>query len=44
MSSNDLFPASIHVAATAGVLRDLVPSLEHLAAALEAKADEFAAS
>jgi fumarate hydratase, class II len=42
MSSNDLFPASIHVAATAGVLRDLVPALEHLAAALEAKADEFA--
>ena len=31
MSSNDLFPASIHVAATAGVLRELVPSLEHLA-------------
>ena len=25
MSSNDLFPASIHVAATAGVLRELVP-------------------
>ena len=42
MSSNDLFPASIHVAATAGVLRELVPSLEHLAGALEAKAGEFA--
>jgi fumarate hydratase class II len=42
MSSNDLFPASIHVAATAGVVRDLVPALEHLAAALEAKATEFA--
>ena len=42
MSSNDLFPASIHVAATAGVLRELVPSLGHLADALEAKADEFA--
>ncbi|HVM23773.1 MAG TPA: class II fumarate hydratase [Candidatus Limnocylindrales bacterium] len=43
MSSNDLFPASIHVAATAGVVRDLVPALEHLAVALERKAEEFAA-
>ncbi len=42
MSSNDMFPASIHIAATAGVLRDLVPALEHLAAALSAKGDEFA--
>ena len=42
MSSNDVFPASVHVAATAGVLRDLVPALEHLAEALEAKAREFA--
>ena len=42
MSSNDLFPASIHVAATAGVLGDLVPALEHLATTLEAKATEFA--
>lgn len=42
MSSNDLFPASIHVAATAGVIRDLVPALEHLAGVLESKATEFA--
>jgi fumarate hydratase class II len=42
MSSNDLFPASIHVAAVAGVLNDLVPALEQLAAELEAKATEFA--
>ena len=42
MSSNDMFPASIHIAATAGVVRDLLPALDHLAAALEAKADEFA--
>jgi fumarate hydratase class II len=42
MSSNDMFPASIHIAATAGVLRDLVPALEHLAGSLERKADEFA--
>ena len=42
MSSNDMFPASIHIAAAAGVLRDLVPALEHLAGSLEAKANEFA--
>jgi len=42
MSSNDVFPASIHVAATAGVVRDLVPALEHLAGSLDAKATEFA--
>ena len=42
MSSNDMFPASIHIAATAGVVHDLVPSLEHLATALERKATEFA--
>ncbi len=42
MSSNDLFPASIHVAAAAGVVGELVPALEHLAASLERKASEFA--
>ena len=42
MSSNDVFPASIHIAATAGIVRDLVPALEHLAASLERKRDEFA--
>jgi len=42
MSSNDLFPASIHVAAVSGIQRDLVPALEHLAGSLEAKATEFA--
>ncbi|MDR0433160.1 MAG: class II fumarate hydratase [Bifidobacteriaceae bacterium] len=41
-SSNDVFPTSVHVAATAGVLRDLIPALEILAASLEAKAKEFA--
>ncbi|QMU67679.1 aspartate ammonia-lyase [Streptacidiphilus sp. P02-A3a] len=41
-SSNDVFPSSIHVAATAAVSQDLVPALEHLAAALERKAEEFA--
>ncbi|WP_428985905.1 class II fumarate hydratase [Streptomyces pyxinicus] len=41
-SSNDVFPSSLHIAATAAVTHDLVPALEHLAAALERKADEFA--
>ncbi|MCQ8770202.1 class II fumarate hydratase [Streptomyces telluris] len=41
-SSNDVFPSSIHIAATAAVTRDLVPALEHLAASLERKAAEFA--
>ncbi|QNP65071.1 class II fumarate hydratase [Streptomyces genisteinicus] len=42
-SSNDVFPSSIHIAATAAVTADLVPALEHLASALERKAAEFAA-
>jgi fumarate hydratase class II len=41
-SSNDVFPSSIHVAATGTVIKDLVPALEHLAEALERKRDEFA--
>ncbi|MGI5530101.1 class II fumarate hydratase [Streptomyces syringium] len=41
-SSNDVFPSSIHIAATAAVTGDLVPALDHLAAALERKAGEFA--
>ena len=40
-SSNDTFPTSIHVAATEATTRDLVPALDHLAKALEAKAEEF---
>jgi fumarate hydratase class II len=42
MSSNDMFPASIHIAAATGIVGDLVPALEHLAVALERKRDEFA--
>ena len=38
-SSNDVFPSSIHIAATSAVVRDLVPALEHLAGALERKRD-----
>ncbi|MFF9560427.1 class II fumarate hydratase [Streptomyces albus] len=41
-SSNDVFPSSIHIAATAAVTADLIPALEHLAQALERKAEEFA--
>ncbi|NJQ15629.1 class II fumarate hydratase [Streptomyces bohaiensis] len=41
-SSNDVFPSSIHIAATAAVSRDLIPALEHLADALAGKGEEFA--
>ncbi|MFD6247240.1 class II fumarate hydratase [Streptomyces roseolus] len=41
-SSNDVFPSSIHIAATAAVTRDLIPALDRLAAALERKSAEFA--
>ncbi|MDQ6935437.1 MAG: class II fumarate hydratase [Actinomycetota bacterium] len=41
-SSNDTFPTSIHVAAAESVTAELVPSLAHLAEALERKADAFA--
>lgn len=40
-SSNDVFPTSVHVAATAGVIRELIPALSHLAGALGDKAEEF---
>jgi fumarate hydratase class II len=41
-SSNDTFPTSIHVAATAAITADLIPALDHLASACEAKSEEFA--
>jgi fumarate hydratase class II len=41
-SSNDIFPTSIHVACTAATQQQLMPALDHLASALEAKAAEFA--
>ncbi|MET9857109.1 class II fumarate hydratase [Streptomyces sp. NPDC006450] len=40
-SSNDVFPSSIHIAATAAVTGELIPALEHLAGALERKSAEF---
>jgi fumarate hydratase, class II len=41
-SSNDVFPTSVHLAATEAMLGDLVPALEHLATSLEARATEWA--
>jgi fumarate hydratase, class II len=40
-SSNDTFPTSIHIAATAGVVQDLVPALETLGNSLRRKESEF---
>jgi fumarate hydratase class II len=37
-SSNDVFPTSVHVAVTGALLSELIPALDHLAVALEAKA------
>ncbi len=37
-SSNDVFPTSVHVAVTGDLIHNLIPALEHLAAALEVKA------
>jgi fumarate hydratase class II len=41
-SSNDVFPSAIGLAATRLIAGELIPALDHLAAALEAKAAEFA--
>jgi fumarate hydratase, class II len=41
-SSNDVFPSAIHIAAARLIKQSLLPALDHLAAALEAKAAEFA--
>jgi fumarate hydratase class II len=41
-SSNDVFPSAIHIAATQSIVRDLIPSLQHLEASLARKADEWA--
>ena len=40
-SSNDTFPTAMHIAAVEQVHHELLPALEHLLAALQAKADEF---
>ncbi|MEO7752839.1 MAG: class II fumarate hydratase [Terracoccus sp.] len=41
-SSNDTFPSALRIAATRAAVEDLVPALEHLAAALGRKEVEFA--
>ncbi|MEU4213971.1 class II fumarate hydratase [Actinoplanes sp. NPDC026623] len=41
-SSNDVFPSSIHLAATEAVTSSLIPALDHLVAALSAKANDWA--
>ena len=41
-SSNDVFPSAVHLAALDQTVNDLLPALDHLAKALEAKAAEFA--
>ena len=38
-SSNDVFPTSVHIAVTQALIDDLIPALDHLAVALEAKAE-----
>ncbi|WP_298373605.1 class II fumarate hydratase [Azospirillum sp.] len=42
-SSNDSFPTAMHIAAAVEITRHLLPALERLRAALDAKAKEFAA-
>jgi fumarate hydratase class II len=41
-SSNDVFPSAVHLAALDETVNDLLPALEQLANALQAKAAEFA--
>ncbi|MGQ4555674.1 aspartate ammonia-lyase [Halobellus sp. GM3] len=40
-SSNDVIPTAMHVSALEAVQKDLIPGLESLATALEAKGEEF---
>jgi fumarate hydratase, class II len=42
-SSNDSFPTAMHIAAAQEITHRLLPALQHLHAALEAKTKEFAA-
>ncbi|HWM16558.1 MAG TPA: class II fumarate hydratase [Microbacterium sp.] len=40
-SSNDVFPTSVHIAVTQELIDDLIPALDHLAVAFEAKAEAW---
>ncbi len=42
-SSNDVFPTSVHLAVTSALIHNLLPSLDHLAKALEIKAKAWEA-
>ncbi len=41
-SSNDTYPTAMHIACAEQIVRQLIPSLKHLHAALDAKAKAFA--
>ncbi|GAB3489928.1 class II fumarate hydratase [Nocardiopsis coralliicola] len=41
-SSNDVYPSSLHIAATAAVVQELIPALQHLEGELTRKSVEFA--
>jgi fumarate hydratase class II len=41
-SSNDVFPTTIHVAATEALAVDVAPALDHLAAALRRRSEDWA--
>jgi fumarate hydratase class II len=41
-SSNDVFPTTIHLAATEAVATDVIPALEHLAESLRRRAEDWA--
>ncbi|MGO3147723.1 MAG: class II fumarate hydratase [Leucobacter sp.] len=43
-SSNDVFPTSVHVAVTGALINELKPALDHLATALEKKAELWKAA
>jgi fumarate hydratase class II len=42
LSSNDMFPSAIHIAAASSITRELIPALAHLAGALRTKQRKFA--
>jgi fumarate hydratase, class II len=41
LSSNDMYPSAIHIAATRNITTDLIPALEHLAKTLRKKQRQF---
>jgi fumarate hydratase class II len=41
LSSNDMFPSAIHIAAADGIVNQLIPALDHLAKALRKKSRQW---